>query len=218
MMTKEDTHSTVLKIQPYIKSVCRYMYNKNFKYLSGVLDVDDLINDVNIRLLKHTHKYDSARSDYITFSFRHIRGEILDILRKLIGRNDKGYKSKAPIIVYYNRPILKKNVHKYKTKDIDDEVHLIMHELQYIPDEMTPEYLDIKTLDEEIMGVLKQRPRYHEKKVNFSDVYEMYKKGYKLREIAKMYNVTDSRVCQVMKCIKRLAKTILLKRGESIGS
>ncbi len=79
-MYEKSRNDIVLEHLPLIKKIASKIYKR---VPEGVIEFDELVNTGVIGLMKAIEKYDDKKSNFSTYAYIRVRGEIIDYLRSL---------------------------------------------------------------------------------------------------------------------------------------
>ncbi len=232
----DERKKLVIKYLPLVKSIAYKIYKK---LPSGVVDFEELVNTGVLGLLDAIEKFDKKKGNLGTYAYIRIRGEILDFLRKLDwlpkNQREKVKELQKKFLSYYQSneeipdeevlaDMLNTNVNNVKKllalSEINNIISLeeiINPELNQtlkdiLPDNsLTPEEIAIKeSLKERLKEALKKLSKREQLILQLVYVEEL-----KVEDIAKILNISISRVSQIKhQALRKLKKFLYREIGE----
>ncbi|HIC87460.1 MAG TPA: FliA/WhiG family RNA polymerase sigma factor [Aquificae bacterium] len=228
----------VIKYLPLVKSIAYKIYKK---LPNGVVDFDELVNTGVLGLLDAIEKFDKKKGNLGTYAYIRIRGEILDFLRKLDwlpkNQREKVKELQKKFSNYYQNneelpdeevlaDMLSTDVDNVKKLLALSEVNnmisleeIINPELNQtlkdiLPDNsLTPEEITIK---ESLKKCLKEALKKLSEREQLI-LQLVYVEELKVEDIAKILNISISRVSQIKhQALKKLRKFLSKEIGEKL--
>ena len=237
-VSADEKKNLVMKYLPLVKSIAYKIYKK---LPNGVIEFEELVNTGVLGLLDAIEKFDKKKGNLGTYAYLRIRGEILDFLRKLDwlpkNQREKVKKLQKKFLNYYHSneeipdekelaDMLNANINNIKNllalSEINNIISLeevINPELNQtlkdiLPDEsLTPEEITIKeSLKECLKKALKKLSEREQLILQLVYVEEL-----KVEDIAKILNISISRVSQIKhQALKKLRRFLSKEIGEKL--
>ena len=233
-----EKQKLVIKYLPLVKNIAYKIYKK---LPNGVVDFEELVNTGVLGLLDAIEKFDKKKGNLGTYAYIRIRGEILDFLRKLDwlpkNQREKVKELQRKFFNYYhsNEDIpdeealanmlntdvdnVKKLLTLSEVNNIVSLEEIINPELNQtlkdiLPDNsLTPEEIAMRESLKEILKEALKKLSEREQLI----LQLVYVEELKVEDIAKLLNISISRVSQIKhQALKKLRKFLSKELGERL--
>ncbi len=233
-----DKKKLVIKYLPLVKNIAYKIYKK---LPNGVVEFDELVNTGVLGLLDAIEKFDKDKGNLGTYAYIRIRGEILDFLRKLDwlpkNQREKVKELQRKFLYYYQREeeipdeetlagMLNTDVDTVKKLLTLSEINNIISLEEIINPELNQTLKDVlpdtspSPEEEAIKESLKERLKEALKKLSEREkliLQLVYVEELKVEDIAKILNISISRVSQIKhQALRKLRKILSKELGERL--
>lgn len=162
---------------------------------------DDAIGDGMVGLVEAAYNFDpSLGHKFTTYAAHRIRSEILDGIRRRNGRR-KDINGTYTFISEKAVSINKLGLHQYDNYDEDNKADYLL----ILGEEENYEEIELKYLRKDIARAIE---RFNDRDKMILTLY--FFEGMSMKEIGEVYDLTESRVCQIVRYVRERLNRIFV--------